>query len=123
MHTSKNTLFSDDNHKQAHFAVIYRWRLHKGKEHEFVTAWTRISELFYLHHGSLGSRLHRGSDGIWYSYAQWPDAEARTLAFNAPSVDPEASVLIKTCIAESFPEIVLDPVSDLLTCHLHARPD
>lgn len=123
MRISKNTLANDGNHTSADFAVIYRWRLHQGKEHEFISAWTRISELYYLHHGSLGSRLHRGSDGIWYSYAQWPNAEARTLAFKSPSADPEASALLKTCIAESFPEIVLEPVSDLLTCHLHDKPD
>jgi Antibiotic biosynthesis monooxygenase len=96
------------------FAVIYRWKLHAGKENDFIASWTRISELLYTEHGSLGSRLHRGSDGIWYSYAQWPSADARNRAFAAPSVDPQASALQKTCVAEYFPEIVLEPISDLL---------
>ena len=98
----------------AGFAVIYRWRIHAEKEKDFVAAWTRISELLYSQRGSLGSRLHRGPEGIWYSYAQWSSAEARALAFEAPPVDPEASALLKACIAESFPEVVLEPVSDLL---------
>lgn len=83
-------------------------------EEDFIATWTRISELLYTQHGSLGSRLHRGADGIWYSYAQWPNAEARVRAFAAPPVDPQASALQKACVAEYFPEIVLEPVSDLL---------
>jgi heme-degrading monooxygenase HmoA len=98
----------------AGFAVLYRWKLHEGKEQEFISTWTHISELLYRLHGSLGSRLHRGPDGIWYSYAQWPSAAARTRAFEAAPVDPEASALQRTCVAEYFPEIVLEPISDLL---------
>lgn len=100
--------------RPAGFAVLYRWRLHEGREQDFIATWTRISELLYTRHGSWGSRLHRGPDGLWYSYAQWPSAEARARAFEAPPVDPQASALQKTCVAEYFPEIVLEPVSDLL---------
>ena len=96
------------------FVVLYRWRIHPGREQDFIDAWTRISELLHSLHGSLGSRLHRGHDGIWYSYAQWPSSEARTRAFSAPPVDPAASETLKACVAEHFPEIILEPVSDLL---------
>ncbi len=53
------------------FAVLYRWRLHEDADASFVKAWTRVSELLLSERGSLGSRLHRGPDGLWYSYAQW----------------------------------------------------
>lgn len=96
------------------FAVLYRWRLHDGAEASFVEAWSRISELLLRERGSLGSRLHRGADGLWYSYAQWPSAEAREQAFAAGSVDPEAGRRMREAIAESLPEIVLEPVSDFL---------
>ena len=96
------------------FAVLYRWRLHEGAEESFVRAWTRVSELLLSERGSLGSRLHRSPDGLRYSYAQWPSAEAREQAFALESVDPEAGRQMAEAIAEGFPEIVLESVSDLM---------
>jgi hypothetical protein len=95
------------------FAVLYRWRLHSGSEASFVDGWTRVSEVL-RERGSLGSRLHRGPDGIWYSYAQWPSAQARELAFAGPPADPDATRAMQAAIAESFPELVLESVADLL---------
>jgi heme-degrading monooxygenase HmoA len=45
------------------FAVLYRWRLHPGLEESFIEAWSRVSEGLQKR-GSLGSRLHRGHDGL-----------------------------------------------------------
>jgi heme-degrading monooxygenase HmoA len=94
--------------------VLYRWRLHPGMETSFVAAWSRISELLRSQRGSLGSRLHRGSDGLWYSYAQWPSTQARDQAFAQPPVDAEASEQMRAAIAERFPEVVLDAVANFL---------
>ena len=91
------------------FTVLYRWRLHPGMEDQFVAAWRRISGLLLQERGSLGSRLHRGPDSVWYSYAQWPSASAR-----AQAVDAGASERMREAIAESFPELVLEPVADYL---------
>ena len=96
------------------FAVLYRWRLHEGAEESFVKAWSRVSELLLSERGSLGSRLHRGPDGVWYSYAQWPSAEARDRAFALEPVDPEARRQMAAAIAESLPELVLESVSDFM---------
>lgn len=96
------------------FVVLYRWRLHEGMEDAFVDAWSRVSERLRSERGSLGSRLHRGPDGIWYSYAQWPSAQARDEAFALASVDPQASEQMARAIAERLPEIVLEPVADFL---------
>jgi len=93
--------------------VLYRWRLHPGAEEAFVQAWSRITASLRSR-GSLGSRLHRGSDGLWYGYAQWPSAKAREDAFALGSADEAASARMRAAIAERFPEIVLDPVSDYL---------
>jgi len=79
-----------------------------------VRAWTRVSELLLSDRGSLGSRLHRGPDGLWYGYAQWPSAEAREQAFTLKPVEPEAGRQMAEAIAEGFPEIVLESVSDLM---------
>ena len=95
------------------FAVLYRWRLHPGSEDSFVSAWTTISQIL-ASRGSFGSRLHRGPDGIWYSYAQWPDDATRREAFAQASGDLSASLAMKAAIAESLPEIALESVVDLL---------
>lgn len=93
------------------FIVLYRWRLHPGAEKMFVEGWTRLTELL-RERGSLGSRLHRGSDGVWYSYAQWPSAQARKDIFALGPLDDAASAKMKSAVAESLPEIVLQSVAD-----------
>lgn len=54
------------------FIVLYRWRIRPGLEDQFVEGWTRVSRVYQKQRGSLGARLHRGSDGVWYSYAILP---------------------------------------------------
>jgi hypothetical protein len=95
------------------FIVLYRWKLKDGLEGSLVDAWSRISQLLRDERESLGSRLHRGADGVWYSYAQWPSAAARALAFASASIDPHASNRMRAAVAEEFAEVVLEPVADL----------
>ena len=101
------------------FVVLYRWRLKPGSEDNFVRAWSERTEALLLR-GSLGSRLHKGDDGIWYSYATWPSAEERRTAFEAPLNEAEALRASKARAAmseatlEEFPEIVLSAVADFL---------
>lgn len=95
------------------FIVLYRWRLHAGREHDFIDAWSRVSDAL-RRRGSLGSRLHRGSDGVWYSHAQWPSAQARQEAFALGAADASASARMQAAIAESWPEVVLEPVADFI---------
>jgi len=96
------------------FCAIYRWRLHPGSEETFVQAWPRITPLRLAERGSLGSRLHRGPDDIWYSYTQWPSAAAKAEGLARSSVDPEAWAQLRESIAESLPALVLEPISDFL---------
>lgn len=95
------------------FVVLYRWRLHPGSEDSFIQGWSRLTELL-RQRGSLGSRLHRGADGLWYGYAQWPSDQVRQSAFALGPLDAVANAQIKSAIAERFPEIVLDPIADYL---------
>lgn len=95
------------------FIVLYRWRIRPGAEDGFIEGWSRITDLLRSR-GSLGSRLHRGSDGLWYGYAQWPSAEARTEAFALAPVDSRARARMQAAIAESLPEILLEVVADYL---------
>ncbi len=96
------------------FAVLYRWRLHPGHEAAFTAAWLLVSQALHSQRGSLGARLHRGSDGTWFSYAQWPSAQARSDAFALGSVNEAASEVMNQAIAERFPEITLEPAADCL---------
>ena len=96
------------------FCVIYRARVHPDREEAYVAAWSRLTLLLREHHGALGSRLHRGDDGIWYAYAQWPSAQARDVAFANAPIDADAEQTVRDCIVEYFPEIRLQPIEDHL---------
>lgn len=58
------------------YAISYRFKLiHPSAESEthFIACWSGITEFFKEKAGALGSRLHKGEDGFFYAYAQWPD--------------------------------------------------
>jgi quinol monooxygenase YgiN len=96
------------------FAVIYRWRLHAGKENQFRRAWEAVTLGIKAERGGLGSRLHQADDGTWVAYAQWPDRNAWEKSQKLDAVDPVASTQMQEAIAESYPPLLLDPVCDRL---------
>jgi hypothetical protein len=56
------------------FAVIYHWRLKDGaSEAEFRKFWHEGTIKIYKERGSLGSSLHKLSDGTFLAYARWPN--------------------------------------------------
>ena len=93
------------------FVVLYRWRIKSGHEAQFVDAWGQATRELLLR-GSLGSRLHRGDDGLWYGYAQWPSDAVRAAAFTGPGTS--AGARMRAAIEESMPETRLTPVVDFL---------
>lgn len=95
------------------FIVLYRWRLRPGAEGAFVEAWSALTRQLLKSAGSLGSRLHRGSDDTWYGYAQWPSEEARRRAFEQ-HIDPVLSARMRAAVLETLPEVVLECVADHL---------
>ena len=97
------------------FVVLYRWRVKPNFERQFIESWSERTDYLFKTYDSLGSRLHRGSDGIWYSYAQWKSAEQRQQAFTAETGKiPETRSKFQEAIDEEFPEIELEIVSDYL---------
>ena len=92
---------------------LYRWKLRTGMEKSFEEAWSFVTRELREREGSLGSRLHLGSDGWFYGYAQWPSREARENARFTAEMD-RALTTMKSAIEESLDEIVLDPVADFL---------
>ena len=82
-------------------------------EAQFIESWSEITVFYRENFGSLGSRLHRGGDNLFYAYTQWPSAADREKAFtDAPRL--EAGRKMKESIAETFDEIVLDVCGDFL---------
>ncbi|HEX8247391.1 MAG TPA: antibiotic biosynthesis monooxygenase [Pyrinomonadaceae bacterium] len=95
------------------FVVLYRWRIKPELETQFVEAWSEITAYYSRNENWRGSRLHRGADGIFYSYAQWESDELRRKAFeNRP--DFKAGAKMREAIEESFPEVFLEIVADFL---------
>ena len=54
------------------YIALYEFKVHAGLEEQFEKNWHIVTEAIYRHRGSLGSRLHKSSDGIYIAYAQWP---------------------------------------------------
>lgn len=96
------------------FIALYRWKVKEGHEKNFLEGWHRTTEEIYQHRGSLGSRLHWAEDGLWVAYAQWPDSRTYDAAQSIPAVDAEARRMFRESIEESYPDIYMSVVDDLL---------
>jgi len=96
------------------FAVIYRFRIAPQAEDAFIQAWSRLTELIRDHRGGRGSRLHRGDDGIYYAYAQWPDRQSWQSEGTLPAEAVELRQIITNATVEHFDAIPLTPVKDYL---------
>lgn len=92
---------------------LYRWRIRPDLEQQFIDSWSEITAYYREKGGSLGSRLHRGNDGLWYGYAQWTSADDRKAAFDQIPAHP-AREKMREAIAESFDDVRLEPVADYL---------
>jgi hypothetical protein len=96
------------------FIALYRWKVKEGREKDFQEGWRRRTEEIYRHCDSLGSRLHRAEDGVWVAYAQWPDRRTYDAAQSIPVTDVEARALFRESLEESYPDIYMNVVDDLL---------
>ena len=104
------------------FAVIFRGRINPEKEGLYQKSWKEIASFFINECGALGSCLHKTDDGLWLAYSRWPSKEHRDNAW--PGIDADVELLdnkvkqsflnLKACVVESFPEIQLNVVEDLL---------
>ena len=96
-------------------AVLYRWRVDPANERAFEDAWAEGTRLIHKKCGSYGARLHKGEDGLYWSYALWPDEETRRRCFKESDVmRHESFAKMRAAIVESFDEIHLDPKVDVL---------
>lgn len=93
--------------------ILYRWRVDPERVDQFVANWSTITRHYLENCGSFGSRLHRGSDGIYYGYAKWPNSETRERAVLDVRMEL-ARLHMKDAVVETFPEIMLDVIADHL---------
>ncbi len=96
------------------FVAMYRWTLKPGKETRFQEGWHRVTVAIREQNGSLGSRLHKASDGTWIAYAQWPSRQAWEAARENSSADAEARQMMADSVELRHPDLYLDVVDDLL---------
>lgn len=102
------------------YVAVYWWRVHPGKEDQFIDAWTRGTDLIREIYGSYGSRLHRDGDGRFVGYAEWPDKETWQRAFDQKMVydDVEIRQAFVDAVCEVPPDadpiFTMDVVSDRL---------
>jgi quinol monooxygenase YgiN len=106
------------------FTLIYRWRVHPGREQQFVDAWLRMTEIIRDREGSLGSRLHRAQDGLFVAYAQWPSQQAWEAS---DAIEPtEEAIQLRRVIRESAvrqkPDLSMEVLHDLLVTSPAAKP-
>jgi len=95
------------------FVVLYRWRLIAGSENSFIGAWSEVTNYYLENFDSLGSRLHKGNDGIWYAYAQWKSAGQRENASENSLLSEKVFEKMSNSVEERLPEIVLEIEEDL----------
>lgn len=104
-------------------AILYRWRVTPGREDEFRSAWLEGTRLIHKTCASYGARLHQGEDGLFWSYARWPDEAARKACFDAHDFfSRDCFRTMQACIEERFDDIVLSVTDDALAERGPARP-
>jgi len=104
-------------------AVLYRWELKPGREDDFRVAWTEGTKLIHKKCASYGARLHKGADGLFWSYARWPSEDVRQACWKTHDFgDRECFQIMRDCIKERLPEIVLTLTDDELSERGAAHP-
>ena len=103
-----------DDRATCGFAVLYRWRVHPGREDTMREAWAALTRAIAAQRGGLGSRLHAVGDGWYAAYAQWPDRETWRRSASLDPADPEAADALAATIAERAKPLELSPELDLL---------
>lgn len=93
--------------------ILYRWRVAPAMEDTFIENWSLITRHYLKHSGGLGSRLHRGSVGIFYAYAQWPDNETHERATLDVRMEL-ARLRLQEAVIEGFPKINFEILADQL---------
>jgi hypothetical protein len=105
------------------FIALYRWKVKEGREKNFQEGWHRRTKEIYRNCGSFGSRLHHAEDSTWVAYAQWPDRRTYDTAQSIDVIDTEARTMFRESIEESYPDIYMNVVDDLLRAEEYLKQE
>jgi ribosomal-protein-alanine N-acetyltransferase len=104
-------------------AVLYRWKLKPGRDDAFRAAWLEGTQLIHKQCASYGARLHKDEAGLFWSYARWPSETTRQTCWDSHDFGAtDCFQIMRDCIAERLPEIVLTLTDDALTERGPAHP-
>ncbi|HEX6929440.1 MAG TPA: antibiotic biosynthesis monooxygenase [Gammaproteobacteria bacterium] len=84
------------------FIVIYRWRIHPGREEEFRAAWEELSAQYIQLRGQRDAKLTHGDDDVWVGKAVWPDRDAYILALERGVTDARVANRMNAAVAEKL---------------------
>ena len=97
------------------FSVIYTFRVKEGRDKDFIVGWRGLTKLIYEYEGSLGSRLHKKSEGEYVAYAQWPSKEVwKNAGGKLPEIAAESRDLMKYSCEDIQTAYELDVIEDLV---------
>lgn len=96
------------------YCLIYRFKIHKGTEDQFIKSWAEVTKAFATHCGALGSRLHNNANDDFIAYAQWPSKETLDQAELPSDIINGAHAEMRSCCESVEVLFELTPVSDLL---------
>ena len=96
------------------FCIIYRFKIHQGKEEKFIKSWSEVTNAFKIHCGAWGSRLHKNNECDYIAYAQWPSKEIRDKAELPEEVINGVYAEMKSCCKSVNIVFELNSVTDLL---------
>lgn len=82
------------------FIIIYRWRIHPGREEEFRAAWEELTAQYIQLRGQHDARLSQGDDDIWVGKAIWPDRETYLAALERGVPDSRVANRLNETVAE-----------------------
>lgn len=97
------------------FAVIYSFEVKQGCDNTFIEGWEGMTKLIYKYCDSLGSRLHKESEGKYIAYAYWPSEEIwqNSSAKLPAGADKYRNQMRESCISSETIH-KLNTVTDLL---------
>lgn len=100
--------------------LVYKFAVKPDQHALFRAGWREVTEFIYRNCGSLGARLHRGDDGFWFAYAQWPDEHHWQLGETAIREFLERSQWDEICLSGPVEVLMqMEVTDDLLQPHVY----
>ena len=94
------------------FAVLYRWKVSKGREKAFQSAWLLLASAIQ-EIAPMEATLHRDESGIFYAYTTWPSRRDWEKTAEIPAVDETARSVLLDCVEDGLVPVLMESVETL----------